>query len=229
MNNTIGDSGVWSPLERFQADVEKDKESLARTLHDDVGGMLVSVVMDVAWIERNWHEQAAAKRKLLRARQTLTAAIDLNRRLIEDIRPTLLDNVGLFAALRWHATSIRDDAQIDVIERYPESEIGLDSDSAIALYRIVQDGLAFLQRRALPTQLDMAISCDTQEITIRLFSQTQQVTGQEIVDDLHNFRIRMVHRLRSLGGRFVSNDSAAEGFTIKVPLSRITRQCEDEE
>jgi signal transduction histidine kinase len=229
MNNTIGDSEVWSPLERFQADVEKDKESLARTLHDDLGGMLVSVVMDVAWIERHWNEPSAAKRKLLRARQTLTAAIDLKRRLIEDIRPTLLDNVGLFAALRWHVSSIRDDAQVDIMEHYPESELKLDSDAAIALYRIVQDGLAFLLRRASRAGLDLAISCDIQEMTIRLFSLTERSGAEEIGDQSRNLRIRMFHRLRSLCGRFVTNDSGVEGFTIKVPLRGIRRQCEDEE
>lgn len=229
MNNTIGDSGVWSPLERFQADVEKDKESLARTLHDDLGGMLISVVMDVAWIERNWHQQAAAKSKLLRARQTLTAAIDLKRRLIEDIRPTLLDNVGLFSALRWYVSSIGVGSQIDVVEHYPDVELKLDPDAAIALYRIIQDGLEFLLGRASPAGFSLSITCDTQEITIKLLALTTQLGAAEVGDHSRNLRIRMVHRLRSLGGRFVANDSACAGFNLKVPLSRITRQCEDEE
>ncbi len=63
--------------------------------------------MDVAWAEQHLDAPAAElQHKLLRARQTLAAAIDLKRRLIEELRPTLLDNVGLFAALRWHVEGI---------------------------------------------------------------------------------------------------------------------------
>jgi signal transduction histidine kinase len=229
MNNIISDGEVWSPLERFQADVEKDKESLARILHDDLGGMLVSVVMDVAWTERHWNDPGVEKSKLVRARQTLTAAIDLKRRLIEEIRPTLLDNVGLYAALRWHVTSVRDDVQVDVVEHYPDSELKLDSDAAIALYRIVQDGLEFLHRCASPKGLSLAVSCDPQEMTIQIFCLTDRIGGREIGDHSRNLRIRMVHRLRSLGGRLVANNGYLEGFTIRVPLQRILRQCEDEE
>jgi signal transduction histidine kinase len=92
-----------SLIEHIQGVMEHQKAMLARDLHDELGGLLVGAVMDLAWAEQHMSAPPAElKQKLVRARQTLAAAIDMKRKLIEELRPTLLDNVGLFAALRWH-------------------------------------------------------------------------------------------------------------------------------
>ncbi len=81
---------------------EREKASLARELHDELGGLLVGARMDISWAEQH-HAKSDPdlKLRLHRVQQNLSAGVDLKRRIIEELRPTLLDNVGLFAALRW--------------------------------------------------------------------------------------------------------------------------------
>ena len=101
----LGDpaASASSLIEHIQGVMEHQKAVLARDLHDELGGLLVGAVMDLAWAEQHMSAPPAElKQKLVRARQTLAAAIDMKRKLIEELRPTLLDNVGLFAALRWY-------------------------------------------------------------------------------------------------------------------------------
>jgi signal transduction histidine kinase len=69
--------------------------------------MLVAASMDLAWLEQHVATESSAapagdvRRRLRRLRDTLGGAVDIKRKIIEELRPTLLDNVGLFAALRW--------------------------------------------------------------------------------------------------------------------------------
>jgi signal transduction histidine kinase len=129
-----------SLIEHIQGVMEHQKALLARDLHDELGGLLVGAVMDLAWAEQHMSAPPAElKQKLLRARQTLAAAIDMKRKLIEELRPTLLDNVGLFAALRWHVQAACKRAGIACIIDVPEDEQRFLPNVPIALFRIVQE------------------------------------------------------------------------------------------
>ncbi len=79
---------------------EREKAVLARELHDELGGLLVGARMDISWAEQHLAgDDPGVKERLRRVQQSLSAGVDLKRRIIEELRPTLLDNVGLFAAL----------------------------------------------------------------------------------------------------------------------------------
>ena len=86
----------------LQSVAEREKASLARELHDELGGLLVGARMDISWAEQHLAPPSVdIKQRLNRVQQNLSAGIDLKRRIIEELRPTLLDNVGFIAALRW--------------------------------------------------------------------------------------------------------------------------------
>ena len=92
---------------------EEEKAKLARDIHDELGGILVSAKMDVAWVEKRLRERDPdAAAKLDRTLQTLDAGVETKRRIIEELRPTLLDNLGLPAALDWQVHEICDRAGI---------------------------------------------------------------------------------------------------------------------
>jgi signal transduction histidine kinase len=119
--------------------VERDKAVLARNLHDNTGGLLVAAIMDITWSETHLPGNATLVReRLVRARAALDAAIDLNRRMIEDLRPTLLDNFGLFAALKWHFAGVCKSANILCEHYLPDPSPNFSPAAAIALYRIAQ-------------------------------------------------------------------------------------------
>ena len=86
----------------LQSVSEREKAGLARELHDELGGLLVGARMDISWAEQHLQPgDVDLKHRLNRVQQNLSAGIDLKRRIIEELRPTLLDNVGFIAALRW--------------------------------------------------------------------------------------------------------------------------------
>src|SRR6267154_5417340 len=135
----VRESADSALLTYLQASVEIDKASLAKELHDNLGGLIVAATMDVAWGEEHFSSLASeARGRLARVREALRSALDINRRIIEELRPTLLENVGLFAALSWEIKQ----AGLHCSGRYPPSEMHFTPEASIALFRIAQEALA---------------------------------------------------------------------------------------
>src|SRR5258707_7990580 len=96
--------------------------------------------MDISWAEQRLADKDPdLKQRLNRVQQNLAAGVDLKRRIIEELRPTLLDNVGLVAALRWQLKETCGNAGLKCIEFYPDDEPRFASTAAIAMFRIAQE------------------------------------------------------------------------------------------
>jgi signal transduction histidine kinase len=92
----------------LQNAAELKDTALAHELHDDLGGLMGAAVMDLDSVRRlNPALSQNALERLEREKRTLEQAIDLERRVIEDLRPSTLDDIGLFAALRFRVASIK--------------------------------------------------------------------------------------------------------------------------
>jgi signal transduction histidine kinase len=208
-------------IAHIQSVMEHQKALLARELHDELGGLLVGAVMDLAWAEQHLAASPAELRqKLIRARQSLATAIDLKRKLIEELRPTLLDNVGLFAALRWHVQSACTRAGLTCIIRVPEDERRFLPNTPITLFRIVQEALAVIVARKpiAPAELSVAINQRALEIEIRSgAAAASECAGAGT--DVH-YLAAIEQRVASLGGEFRSTHlpSGGTSITARFPL-----------
>jgi len=88
----------------LQALSEREKSELARKLHDELGGLLTAAKMDVSWLQARL-EGAAIQERLGQLGSVLDEAMDLKRRVVEELRPSLLDHFGLPTALRAYVES----------------------------------------------------------------------------------------------------------------------------
>ena len=217
-----GEPAASSLVAHIQSAMEHQKALLARELHDELGGLLVGAVMDLAWAEQHLSAPPAELRqKLLRARQTLATAIDLKRKLIEELRPTLLDNVGLFAALRWHVQSACKRAGLTCTIHVPEEERRFLPNIPIALFRIVQEALAVIVARKPVGTAQFGIAIDGQALAIEVRSNTAARDVVPAGADVH-YLAAIEQRVGSLGGEFKSVQLAAGGTSITAtfPLDR---------
>jgi signal transduction histidine kinase len=206
-------------IEHIQGVMEHQKAVLARDLHDELGGLLVGAVMDLAWAEQHISAPPAElKQKLVRARQTLAAAIDIKRKLIEELRPTLLDNVGLFAALRWHVQAACKRAGIACIIEVPEDERRFFPNVPIALFRIVQEALAVIVARKPVASTEFTVTVDRRAVAILIRSDAAGEPSIEepgINTDVH-YLAAIQQRVASLKGEFHHDYVPAVGTRIAV-------------
>ena len=155
-----------SELSNYLQDVREDEKSkLARDIHDELGGILVSAKMDVAWVAdhvKARDPEAAAK--LERALQALDDGVQIKRRIIEELRPTLLDNLGPGGRARLAGSRDLRPRRIAMHDRdAAHDDRPIPPSIAIALYRIVQEALTNIVKyaRAKNVTVDLSVADDT--------------------------------------------------------------------
>jgi signal transduction histidine kinase len=196
---------------------EEEKSKLARDIHDELGGILVSAKMDVAWVEeRIKHKDSEMSAKLERALQALDDGVQIKRRIIEELRPTLLDNLGLAAAVDWQVHEICDRAGLACTVATPSDDGMIQPQVSIALYRILQEALTNIVKyaKASNVNIDLGVTSDTVTLLI-------EDDGIGIPDDAQNNLLShgiagMRQRVRALHGDFAIARRPEGGTMIEV-------------
>ena len=198
---------------------EREKASLARELHDELGGLLVGARMDISWVEQHLAENDSdLKMRLHRVQQSLSAGVDLKRRIIEELRPTLLDDVGLFAALRWQLKETCGRAGLECIESYPDEEPQVTSEAAIALFRIAQEAFTNILKHAGATTVDITLSIHSDAIVMLISDDGKGIPAGRLTAIGSHGMASMRHRARALDGRLDIRCPASGGTTLLVQI-----------
>lgn len=208
----------------LQSVSEREKASLARELHDELGGLLVGARMDISWAEQHLGaDNLELKKRLNRVQQHLSAGIDLKRRLIEELRPTLLDNVGFIAALRWQLKETCARAGLRCNEYFPAEEPQLSPEAGIALFRIAQEAFANIIKRAAAKTVDVSLDIDDESVVLRIADDGRGISDPSCAGDAHVLA-SMRNRVRALGGTFEVSGSPTGGvLDVRIPSVRALR------
>jgi signal transduction histidine kinase len=209
---------------------EREKAALARELHDELGGLLVGARMDISWAEQHLsRDDPDMKQRLHRVQQNLSAGVDLKRRIIEELRPTLLDNVGLFAALRWQLKETCGNAGLKCIESYPEVEPRFTSEAAIALFRIAQEAFTNIMKHSAAKSMDITLGMDGGAVVMQISDDGKGIpVGRLNAIGSHGLA-SMRHRVRALGGRLDVRSPASGGtiLLVRIPASNAVQPPEE--
>ena len=195
---------------------------MVRLLHDDLGGLMVAAAIDIAWAEEHSPElSAVAREKLKRSRDAVRSAIDLKRQLIEDLRPTLLDNFGLFAALRWHIKHTRRPGPA-FKETYHHPEPKFTSEASTALFRIAQTALSIISEHAIGTGGSLSVTLDNNHVRLHVTDEGPASDAERQGASDSDAFLAMTHRVRALGGKLRMIASSSGGTTIcaTIPKAR---------
>ena len=173
--------------------------AVARELHDELGGLLVGAMMDLAWVKQRLDGHGEMSEKVARAQQTLSQAIGRTRRMVEELRPSLLENVGLFAALRWHVKETCERAGLRFELELPEQQPPLTPDAAIALYRIAEALLIAVIRTA-QERVAAKVSLERGTLTLMIGNERES-TGTPTDDPRQPGEFTSIaYRVSSIGG-----------------------------
>jgi signal transduction histidine kinase len=207
----------------LQSVAEREKIKLARELHDELGGLLVGARMDVSWAEQHLPKpDPEIILRLHRVQNSLSAGVDLKRRIIEELRPTLLDNVGLFAALRWQLKETCGRAGLKCSESYPDPEPHFTSEAAIALFRIAQESFTNILKHSGARSMDITLHVDGDAIVMQISDDGKGIpVGQPSASGSHGLA-SMRHRVRALDGRLDIRSSASVGtaLLVRIPIAK---------
>jgi PAS domain S-box-containing protein len=203
---------------------EEEKTRIARELHDDLGQQLTSLKMDLSAVEQMLDTHTPADRAL---QQEVTAQLHSMRRLIDatvasvrriaaDLRPVMLDDLGLVPAIEWLANDFTNRYGIAVEMRIEHGEASFNRDGATALFRIVQEALTNVARHADATLVTVSLSVEDDQYVLRV-EDNGQGAAERLAPDGKSFGLLgMRERAHMLGGLVSINTGSGRGFVVTV-------------
>jgi signal transduction histidine kinase len=210
-------SELSTHLQQF---AEKEKSELARHLHDELGGLLTAAKMDLSWLQARVND-APYKERLTQLGSVLDDAMNLKRRVVEDLRPSLLDHFGLPTALRAHVEHVCTKAGLQCDVTMSDDAETMPKDLQIALFRVIQEGLTNIVRHADARNVRLALTVDPQRYLMML---TDDGRGMKMDDSAFRWShglAGMRHRVNAMSGTFAIESSPAAGTTLRIQVPRV--------
>jgi signal transduction histidine kinase len=203
---------------------EQEKSALSRELHDELGGLLVAARMDLSWLQQRLPtSDPSIEQRFRRIHESLSAGVDLKRRVVEELRPTLLDNMGLFTALRWQFKETCRRAGLTCTETIPDSEPKFNPDAAIGVFRIAQEALTNILKHAEARSADLVIVMEGDTFLLRVSDDGKGIPPERLQTNTSHGLASMRHRITALGGSWEVHSPSTGGTVViaQIPLPRM--------
>ncbi|MDP2878555.1 MAG: MASE3 domain-containing protein [Sulfuricella sp.] len=205
---------------------EEEKASIAREIHDDLGGTLTALKMDVYWLARKLPAAKEMVPLLARVESMsglLDSAVTAARRIITELRPTMLDDLGLLAALEWQCGQFHKRTGIEcrvVGSENRGDEGGLDRTRSINLFRIFQEALTNVSRHSEASRVEVEFHHGDDEIILSISDNGRGLPEGHTASPTSYGMRGMSERVEHLGGRIKFDSPPGGGLrvTVRLPL-----------
>jgi signal transduction histidine kinase len=201
--------------------VEGERAQLAKRLHDELGGMITAAKMDMQWLSGHIGGSLDAKglEKFQSVVQMLDQAMVLKRRVVESLRPSLLDHFGLGVAMRSHFDELCKQAGIECIASIPEETLKLDAVGQLTVFRVAQDVLAGIIARGGAKNLEIVIE-PHQDAEREGYLMTIGDDGVALDGAAADALLIARHRVALAGGHIETESRPGAGNQVRVFFPR---------
>ncbi len=212
---------------------EEEKTRIARELHDDLGQQLTALKMDLSVIEQQLRAPGRAQPNddvlshLQGMRRLIDATVASVRRIAADLRPVMLDDLGLVPAIEWLANDFTNRYGIDVERHIETGGLTFTSAGATTLFRIVQEALTNVARHADATRVALRLDIEEGFCVLRVADNGRGAApGGSAHEDKSFGLIGIRERAHMLGGNVTIDTALARGFSITVafPLGTVQQE-----
>ncbi|UVE68288.1 PAS domain S-box protein [Burkholderia pyrrocinia] len=212
---------------------EEEKTRIARELHDDLGQQLTALKMDLSVVEQQLRvpdraqPDAGTLSHLQGMRRLIDATVASVRRIAADLRPVMLDDLGLVPAIEWLANDFTNRYGIDVERHIETGGLTFTSAGATTLFRIVQEALTNVARHADATRVALRLDIEDGFCVLRVADNGRGAApGGTVHEDKSFGLIGIRERAHMLGGTVTIDTALARGFSITVafPLSSVQQE-----
>ena len=203
---------------------EEEKARIAREVHDELGSTLTALKMDLDWLgEHLVGAPAAVGQKRAEIGKLLETAVAATRRIVTDLRPSILDDLGLSAALRWQAAEFRKHTGTRITVETPTSDQGVGRDAALTLFRIFQETLTNVARHARATEVAVNLTLGDSAMVLQIRDNGIGVSEDDLRKPTSHGIRGMRERAQQLGGDVSVSGSPGAGTTVVISVPRAKR------
>lgn len=200
---------------------EEERTRIARQVHDELGQMLTGLKLDLSWVaSRLPRDRAPLVEKVQAMGQLIDATIRSVQQISAELRPGILDHLGLVAAIEWQAkefqtrTGIRCHVSVGPAEYEPDPEI------STALFRILQEALTNVIRHAKATAVTISLALDQDRLILTIADNGRGITEQELTGNHALGLLGMRERALLFGGEvtIMARHEGGTAVTVIIPL-----------
>jgi signal transduction histidine kinase len=212
---------------RLQSIREEERTRVAREIHDELGQALTSIKIDVASLIQelppNQHEPVKRAESILKLADETIQSV---RRLATELRPGILDDLGLVAAVEWATEEFQARTGIKCRVSVPDADIKMDSEPSTALFRILQETLTNVARHADATEVEVRLTRVIGGLSLETYDNGIGFDEGKLRPGSSLGLLGMRERALLLGGELTIR-SASDGTTVKVRIPDALRHIED--
>ncbi len=208
-----------------QAVREAERKRIALEIHDELGQSLTGIKMDVFWLNSQINEHIGKtpeiSEKLKELLELINSTILSVRRITTDLRPAILDDFGLVAAIEWQAREFERKNEISCLFKTNIESLELESQSAIAVFRIFQETLTNITKHAAATSVDISFQELNGQLTLRVEDDGKGFDPNEKKDSYSLGILGMRERARLTGGELNVYSGSENGTVVELtfPIS----------
>jgi signal transduction histidine kinase len=203
--------------QHLQTSVEAERHAIAREIHDDVGGSLTAIKLELDWIRRH-ATTAEVRQRALAAQETVTSAIEASQRIMQNLRPAILEQ-GLVAALQWMTSRFEKRTGIVCEFRTTHERMQLPAGLPLVAYRTAQEALTNVTKHAQASRVVADLSLTGGVLSLEVSDNGRGLSSVDLAK-ARSFGIRGLHERASTVGGWVDLSSGAAGTSLilSVPL-----------
>lgn len=198
---------------------EDERTRISREIHDELGQLLTSLKIDLSWVgQRLPGDQETLRAKVRSMGALIDTTIQSVRRIAGELRPGLLDDLGLTAAIEWQVEEFQSRTGILTRLTAEPSEPEPDRKHSTALFRILQEALTNVARHARATAVRIHLKADAERFILEVIDNGKGIAPQALADRRSLGLLGMRERALLLGGEVAIVGRPGHGTTITVVL-----------
>lgn len=208
---------------------EEEKARIAREVHDELGSTLTALRMDLDWMAARLPAGMEPLREKRSAMVKLVeAAVAATRKIVTDLRPSILDDLGLAAAVRWQATEFQKHTGVPIEVVAPDEDGPIQRETALALFRIFQETLTNVARHAKATRVWVDLTSSEAGYVLKVRDDGAGMSEKDLVKATSHGVRGMRERAQQFGGDVSVSSQPGRGTTLiaSVPATRLDDQLQ---
>src|SRR5687767_12032819 len=205
---------------------EDERIRISRQVHDELGQALTGLKMDLYWLANRLPKKYRTVHDKTKAMSAhIDATIQTVRRIATELRPGILDDLGLVAAIEWQAQEFQKRTGIECVVSSDLKEPILDQDLNTAFFRIFQETLTNIIRHAQASRVEVQLRQEESTLVLEVRDNGRGVTEAELNDTRSIGVLGMRERAALLQGELQITGVPGQGTTVavRIPLARATR------
>ena len=198
---------------------EEERTAVAREIHDELGQALTAIKMDLSWLDK---KMPAEHIPLFKKTKEMSALIDSTiqtvQRISAELRPGLLDDIGLLAAVEWQAEEFQKRTDISCDLSVSSQDITVDQDRSTAVFRIFQETLTNITRHAHASQVKVSLVKKNNTLELKVKDNGRGIIEEKISNPKSLGLMGIQERVHSLDGKIHIRGIPNKGTTVTVSI-----------